>query len=66
MDPIPSPCIRHCCLNEEDICLGCFRSIVEITGWSQADEHARRLILEAAENRRRQHSQNVQLNKVNK
>lgn len=56
MNPIPSPCIRRCCLNEKDICLGCFRSILEITSWSQADEHARQLILEATENRRRQHS----------
>ena len=28
-----SPCIRNCCLNEGDICLGCFRSLSEIIGW---------------------------------
>lgn len=30
---ISSPCIRKCCLNEVDICLGCFRHIDEIVGW---------------------------------
>ncbi|MBT2912746.1 DUF1289 domain-containing protein, partial [Vibrio anguillarum] len=24
-----SPCIRQCCLDEMDICLGCFRSLNE-------------------------------------
>jgi uncharacterized protein len=36
--PIASPCIRNCCLDENDICLGCYRSITEITGWSKASE----------------------------
>jgi len=30
---IPSPCVRNCCLNTEDICLGCFRHINEILAW---------------------------------
>ncbi|MGB0915594.1 MAG: DUF1289 domain-containing protein, partial [Crocinitomicaceae bacterium] len=24
---IKSPCIRNCCLNQKDICVGCFRHI---------------------------------------
>ena len=28
-----SPCIRQCCLDEMDICLGCFRSLNEIIDW---------------------------------
>ncbi|WP_206483120.1 DUF1289 domain-containing protein [Thalassotalea sp. G2M2-11] len=28
-----SPCIRNCCLNEQDVCLGCYRHLDEITGW---------------------------------
>ncbi len=31
---IASPCVRNCCLNEQDICLGCFRHLDEITGWN--------------------------------
>ncbi|WP_102403374.1 DUF1289 domain-containing protein [Vibrio sp. 10N.261.55.A7] len=30
---IKSPCIRHCCLNENDLCLGCYRSLEEILNW---------------------------------
>lgn len=30
---VDSPCIRNCCLNSKDICLGCFRHIDEIVGW---------------------------------
>ncbi|WP_239649575.1 DUF1289 domain-containing protein [Methylocucumis oryzae] len=25
---IDSPCVRNCCLNNDDVCLGCFRSFV--------------------------------------
>jgi|GEM_PF-505000 len=50
---IASPCVRNCCLNEEDICLGCFRSLDEITGWYQADDAARRIILLEADRRKK-------------
>ncbi len=52
---IKSPCIRHCCLDEADICLGCFRSLHEITGWWEADQANRQTILIRAEQRRAQH-----------
>ncbi|MEO1926243.1 MAG: DUF1289 domain-containing protein, partial [Gammaproteobacteria bacterium] len=26
VENIQSPCVRNCCLNEDDICLGCRRS----------------------------------------
>ncbi|POC29789.1 DUF1289 domain-containing protein [Vibrio vulnificus] len=32
-----NPCIRHCCLNEEDVCLGCGRHLNEILGWTQSN-----------------------------
>jgi len=32
-DKMLSPCVRNCCLNEKDICLGCYRHLDEITGW---------------------------------
>ncbi len=31
---IESPCIRDCCLDQHDICLGCFRTLDEIMQWS--------------------------------
>lgn len=40
-----SPCIRNCCLDEEDICLGCFRHINEIVAWrSYSREEKKRII----------------------
>jgi predicted Fe-S protein YdhL (DUF1289 family) len=28
-----SPCVRNCCLDGEDICIGCLRHIDEIIAW---------------------------------
>lgn len=49
-----SPCIRQCCLDDDDICLGCYRSIKEITGWNEADEEERREILKRCRVRQQQ------------
>lgn len=49
-----SPCIRHCCLDDADVCLGCGRHIDEITGWHVADVAAKRAILARAAARRAQ------------
>jgi len=29
-----SPCIKICKLNDEKICIGCFRTIYEISNWT--------------------------------
>jgi len=50
-----SPCIRECCLDDDNICLGCFRSLNEITHWTQVDEKTRRQFLNNAESRQKAH-----------
>lgn len=50
-----SPCVRNCCLNEEDVCLGCFRSIDEILQWSEATEQKKQLIVNLANARKIEH-----------
>jgi len=50
-ETVASPCIKQCNLDAHDICLGCFRSIAEITGWKQADAETRRNILAKAKTR---------------
>jgi len=35
---VPSPCVRNCCLDERDVCLGCYRHIDEIIGWSGSSD----------------------------
>ena len=42
LELIESPCIGQCCLNERDICLGCYRSLDEITSWTLVDNDTRR------------------------
>ena len=54
-DRVQSPCIDNCCLNDEKICLGCFRSIVEIAQWSQMNDKVRQDVLHKAEIRRKGH-----------
>jgi predicted Fe-S protein YdhL (DUF1289 family) len=54
-DGVQSPCIDNCCLNDEKICLGCFRSIVEIAQWSQVNDKVRQDVLHKAEIRRKGH-----------
>jgi uncharacterized protein len=33
--PEPSPCVRLCTLNEQDVCLGCGRTLTDITSWTK-------------------------------
>ncbi|WP_268745679.1 DUF1289 domain-containing protein [Cellvibrio mixtus] len=49
---VQSPCVRNCCLNEEDICLGCFRSLAEITRWGAVNNQIKLEIVRNAEQRR--------------
>lgn len=50
---IASPCISICALDENDICVGCYRSAEEITRWSQADNAERHNIIASAASRAR-------------
>jgi uncharacterized protein len=47
-----SPCIRNCCLDDDDICLGCYRSIAEIIQWGPANNPERIIILQNVQKRR--------------
>jgi uncharacterized protein len=47
-----SPCISVCLLDENDICVGCYRSATEITDWFMASSAQRREMLQLAAERR--------------
>ena len=47
-----SPCISVCLLDEQDICVGCFRSAAELTDWFMASAEEKREILRRTEERR--------------
>ena len=48
---LESPCVRDCCLNVNDVCLGCYRTISEIISWGQSNNEERKTILLMAKQR---------------
>lgn len=59
-DRVASPCVRNCCLDDDDVCLGCFRSLPEICAWSTADDRERLSCLARAEQRKTAKATKVQ------
>jgi predicted Fe-S protein YdhL (DUF1289 family) len=53
MSAVQSPCISVCCLNEADVCIGCWRHVGEITAWRGMDDQQRREVLRLAAERAR-------------
>jgi len=45
-DNVASPCVRNCCLDDDNVCLGCGRSLDEIVSWSTADDAEKRATLD--------------------
>ena len=54
IEDVASPCVSHCCLNEYDICLGCFRNVDEIMAWGQLDVAAKKEVLNQCRIRQKQ------------
>jgi predicted Fe-S protein YdhL (DUF1289 family) len=52
MPEVTSPCVRNCCLNNDDICLGCFRHINEILAWTSYKSSEKSQVVSACEQRR--------------
>ena len=45
-DEIQSPCVKLCVVHpEERLCVGCLRSIEEITSWSRLSHEARAAVM---------------------
>jgi predicted Fe-S protein YdhL (DUF1289 family) len=47
----PSPCVRNCCLDDDDVCLGCGRTLDEIVAWSLSSEEDKREFLRRSRER---------------
>lgn len=45
MSKTESPCIRNCCLDDNDVCMGCFRTLDEIKVWSSLSDQQKREVL---------------------
>jgi predicted Fe-S protein YdhL (DUF1289 family) len=60
---IKSPCIRNCCLDENNICLGCFRSLQEICDWSNSSDDEKKEVLKKCQQRQTERHQQMNQNK---
>jgi len=49
---IASPCVKNCCLDKQDVCLGCGRTVDEIIKWGDVGDKEKLLILKEAEKRK--------------
>jgi uncharacterized protein len=49
---VSSPCVRNCCLNAEDICLGCYRHINEILAWKNYKTDEKKFVVNSCIQRR--------------
>ena len=58
-----SPCVRNCCLDENDVCLGCGRLLDEILRWRSMSDVEREEILVLARNRRMQRRREIRDNR---
>ncbi len=46
-----SPCVGVCALDDDDVCIGCWRSGEEISRWGYLDNAGKREILKKVEER---------------
>ncbi|WP_313905745.1 DUF1289 domain-containing protein [Vibrio paucivorans] len=46
------PCIGHCCLDDKDICVGCFRTLEQILNWNSLSELQKRQVLAECQQRK--------------
>lgn len=51
--PVKSPCVSICALDEQDICVGCYRSVDEIMHWGRYSDDERRQVLQRVAERER-------------
>lgn len=65
MSEMTSPCIRNCCLDRNDICIGCLRTVDEIVQWSQASNSVKSEIMRCVDQRRLQRLSERQRNEDN-
>jgi len=52
MAEIESPCVRNCCLDNKDFCLGCFRHLDEITRWRSLTQEQKRQVMDLCADRK--------------
>jgi len=49
---VERPCIKKCYLNENDVCLGCFRTLDDMRTWHKSSKEEKMKILSLASERK--------------
>ena len=47
-----NPCVKNCCLNQQNVCLGCFRTLEEILAWHDYSEDDTKVAMLKCEKRK--------------
>lgn len=48
-EPVASPCMSICALDSDDVCIGCYRTGMEISHWGRmSDEEQREVVRRCA------------------
>lgn len=50
---VPSPCVGICCPDENDICMGCLRTMQEVTLWWEMSNDDKRALLKKLSTRQK-------------
>jgi predicted Fe-S protein YdhL (DUF1289 family) len=51
--PVASPCVSICALDENNVCLGCYRTAHEITEWSVMSNTEKQAVMRSVGERER-------------
>lgn len=51
--PVPSPCVSICALDENNLCVGCYRTAHEITEWSVMSNSEKQSVMRSVGERER-------------
>ncbi|WP_236984677.1 DUF1289 domain-containing protein [Marinagarivorans cellulosilyticus] len=54
-EDVPSPCIKKCCLDDNNLCIGCYRTLEDITGWREKTALQKKDILQCCAQRKAQY-----------
>jgi predicted Fe-S protein YdhL (DUF1289 family) len=50
-----SPCLGVCVLDEDELCIGCFRLLSEITWWDTFENEEKKMIILACKDRKEEY-----------
>lgn len=59
LSTVDSPCVRNCCLDDDNVCIGCGRALHEIVAWGTASDADKTQILARSRERQRERAARI-------